>query len=198
MHLQQIEVIDRYLKGIPAYTVHTDNIAAAQELTRHLLQQGHRQIAFVSPPYKNTSTIEERLQGYRNALADGGVVFDPKICFSLLTSTLPLAFEPEKTQRDIDLLCSHFEQHPQITAVVASEYNAALLAHEALRQMGRRDVVSIACFDYPHHALRAPLFTYIRQDETAMARIAVDILLKRLTKEDVPLHHIVPHTLVEV
>jgi GntR family transcriptional regulator, arabinose operon transcriptional repressor len=191
-------LIDRYLKGIPAYTVHTDNIAAAQELTDHLLQNAHRHIAFISPPFKNTSTIEERLQGYKNALASGGVVFDSQICFSQLTSTLPPAFEPEKTQRDLESLRAHFERYPQISAVVASEYNAALLAQEALRQMGRRNAVKIACFDYPHHALRAPLFTYIRQDETAMARLAIDILLKRLAKETVALHHIVPHTLVEV
>lgn len=191
-------LIDRYLKGIPAYTVHTDNVAAAQELTEHLLKAGHQNIAFVSPAYENTSTIEERIEGYRNALADGGVVVDPKICFNQLFSTLPPAFEADKTHKDLEALRAHFELYPQITAVVASEYNAALLVYEALRQLDRRNDVKIACFDYPHHALRAPLFTYIRQDETGMARLAIDILLKRLAKESVPLHHIVPHTLVEV
>lgn len=191
-------LIDRYLKGIPAYTVHTDNVAAAQELTEHLLKGERRCIAFLSPPYENTSTIEDRMQGYRDALAYAHVAFDPDICFSDLTSTLPPVFEAEKTRRDIEALCAHFERYPQISGVVASEYNVALLAREALRQMGRYDGVQIACFDYPHYSLRAPLFTYIRQDETAMAQTALDILLKRLAKEPVALHHIVPHTLVEV
>jgi GntR family transcriptional regulator of arabinose operon len=34
-------IVVRYLKGIPAHAVHTDNVKAAYELTNLLLDRGH-------------------------------------------------------------------------------------------------------------------------------------------------------------
>ena len=58
-----VVLVDRYLKGIPAHAVVTDNRAAAAALTTHLIDLGHIDIAFVSPPLENTSALEERFEG---------------------------------------------------------------------------------------------------------------------------------------
>ena len=62
-----VVLVDRHLSGIPVAAVHTDNVAAARALTSRLLDRGHRHIAFVSPPPVNTSSIEDRLEGFRAA-----------------------------------------------------------------------------------------------------------------------------------
>lgn len=50
--------------------------------TKHLLENGHRVIAFASPPISPAGVIELRLQGYRRALAEYGVPYDPALVFT--------------------------------------------------------------------------------------------------------------------
>ncbi|MGE5531992.1 MAG: GntR family transcriptional regulator, partial [Bacteroidota bacterium] len=57
---------DRALHGIAACAVTTDNHAAALELTRTLLAKGHKHLAFVSAPVNNTTSLEDRLEGFRS------------------------------------------------------------------------------------------------------------------------------------
>lgn len=66
-------LVDRHLTGIPVSAVHTDNVAASRALTERLLDLGHRHIAFVSPPPQNTSSLEERLEGFRAAFAERAI-----------------------------------------------------------------------------------------------------------------------------
>ena len=50
-----------------------DNFGGAQALTRHLMAQGHRHIAFIAGPIDNLEA-EERLRGYRSALSEAAGV----------------------------------------------------------------------------------------------------------------------------
>ncbi|MFC5407143.1 GntR family transcriptional regulator [Cohnella soli] len=71
-----IVVLDRYLRGVETNCVCSDHYTGAYEATEQLLRQGHRRIAFVSPACAGTTSLEERLEGYRQALNDYGVIFD--------------------------------------------------------------------------------------------------------------------------
>ncbi|MFC3094328.1 LacI family DNA-binding transcriptional regulator [Alteromonas sediminis] len=55
--------------------VFVNDRAAAQNITRHLIQQGHRRIGFICGDKGHKST-DERLLGYKNALAEEGLEFD--------------------------------------------------------------------------------------------------------------------------
>ena len=55
-----------------------DDVAAACEITGHLLALGHRRIGFIGGP-ANHSSAGERLQGFRRALADGGLPYRPAL-----------------------------------------------------------------------------------------------------------------------
>ena len=57
-----VVLVDRYLKGIPAHAVVTDNRAAAAALTTHMIDLGHIDIAVVSPPLENTSALKKRFE----------------------------------------------------------------------------------------------------------------------------------------
>lgn len=62
-------------------TVAVDDQGAAKRMTRHLIELGHRRIAFLTGPrYAPWST--ERLEGYRTALRDAGIEFDDSLVFS--------------------------------------------------------------------------------------------------------------------
>lgn len=61
--------------------VETDDLAGATALTRHLLELGHRRIAFFAGP-QAVPAAQERLDGYRRALRDAGIEFDDSLVFA--------------------------------------------------------------------------------------------------------------------
>ena len=60
--------------------VATDDLSAGFTLTQHLLQLGHRRIAFLAGP-PGTPWSRERFEGYRRALRQAGLDADEKLIF---------------------------------------------------------------------------------------------------------------------
>ena len=56
-----------------------DNVAGGYQATKHLIDLGHRRIGFISDflddPFN--SPVRDRFQGYKNALADAAIPFNP-------------------------------------------------------------------------------------------------------------------------
>jgi len=61
--------------------VETDDIVASYLATKHLLELGHRRIAFFAGQQSSPSS-QERLEGYRRALKEAGVEQDDRIIFA--------------------------------------------------------------------------------------------------------------------
>lgn len=191
-----VVLVDRYLKGIPASTVTTDNIRASQQLTAYLFERGHRQIAFLSPPSENTSSIEDRIQGYKDALTASGVALNPAYIMNSLKSPLPMALDSEHISTDFSTLQNFLNAHPTLTAIVASEYNAALLAWQVAQSL-QRDL-EITCFDSPQTLFIPSLFTHIRQNEALMGGTAVDMLITHIDQRCDPMNQVIGFDLVTV
>jgi GntR family transcriptional regulator, arabinose operon transcriptional repressor len=185
-------LVDRYLKGIPASAVTTDNRRAAAELTRHLLSRGYERVAFISPPVENTSTIEERLQGFVDACHAHGVTAEHLV--TSLISTLPAVMHDGAAANDEQTLTTLFEQH-DIQAVVACEYNLAVLAEQVVQTRGSS--VEIVCFDAPTNVHQMPRFTYVQQDERRIGEVAMEVLLNQLNGNAVPDHRIIDYRIIE-
>jgi DNA-binding LacI/PurR family transcriptional regulator len=60
--------------------VETDDRMAGYAVTQHLMQLGHRRIAFLAGP-PATPWTRERFEGYRRALRQGGLEVDEKLIF---------------------------------------------------------------------------------------------------------------------
>ena len=60
-------------------TVRVDHVAAAAEATRYLIEIGHRAIAHISGP-PTSGMSGHRIEGYRQALHEAGIAFDPALC----------------------------------------------------------------------------------------------------------------------
>lgn len=193
-----VVLVDRYLRGIPAHAVVTDNRAASDALTERLIALGHHEIAFVSPPVVNTSALEERLEGFNAALARHNLPQRPEHLLANLLSTLPTQFRPENIAADQDTL-RHFVEGLSVTAFVCTEYNLALELTQTLEAMGHRvpEDFAIVCFDSPAVPLERPRFTHVRQDEAAMGRTAVGLILARLKGETPPMRTHVDFEIVE-
>jgi DNA-binding LacI/PurR family transcriptional regulator len=194
-------LVDRKMRGLAVPSVSTDNVAAAETGTNHLLGLGHRKIAFYSGPINNVSSVEDRKQGFTRALLKAGIVPDPALfCQELLIWKYPFLDETVIAENTA-IVKEHLRSHPEISAAFAAEYPSALLLQEAARQLGLavpRDL-SIICFDAPRGISPVPFFTSLYQDEKTIAHIAVDLLHKLILSETpVPFGDIlVPAVLVE-
>lgn len=67
-----VVVLDRLVPGASAPTVLPDNVAGAYAATQHLLQHGYSELGCIAGP-EAIPTAEERLQGWRQAIAGAGL-----------------------------------------------------------------------------------------------------------------------------
>lgn len=107
--------------------VETDEQKAGYEMTRHLLQLGHRAIALLAGP--SVSPINhERLEGYRRALREADLESDDR-----------LIFEAGVTLEDGAKAAGQLIQEaPQATAILAHNDLVAIGAAEIFLGQGRR------------------------------------------------------------
>jgi DNA-binding LacI/PurR family transcriptional regulator/biotin operon repressor len=178
-------LVDRYLAGIEAPAVYTDNLAAGEALTGYLLDRGHRHIALLSPPPENTTSLEDRLRGFRSAYARRDLGRETQYYVTNLYSTLPDAFRTENIATDEETIQRFVDVNPSVTAFVACEYNLAMVLMDVLRGLGKRvpEDYSVACFDAREDPIGRQDVTHIRQDEAAMGRTAVDMVVSQLRGE---------------
>lgn len=71
-------LIDRFVRGLDADAVVTDNFDASYQLTKALVDRGHRDIGMISTELDNTSA-EDRYAGYRKAIEDAGIPFTEEL-----------------------------------------------------------------------------------------------------------------------
>jgi len=177
-----IVCVDRCLNGIPLPFVGTDNIRASIMATDYVLKLGHTDIAILSPPLDNTSTIEERIEGFIKSHAEHGVGIDRTIWLTNLISTLPGKNTEENVLAEIEKIKDLLTNNPQISCLFAVEYNIALLALKAAKALGKRipEDLSIICFDSPNNNADEYVFTFVRQKENEMGETALKLLLDQM------------------
>jgi LacI family transcriptional regulator len=186
-----IVLIDEDVPGTDVPKVLVDNVEGGYLATRHLLDAGHRRIAHVSGP-EALFTVQERLAGYRRALAEADIPFD--------TSLVRFGSYDRRFGRDVAI---ELIQHPSPpTAVFAASDYIAVGVLEALRDRAL-DVpgyMSIVGFDDIEFAsLLMPPITTLRQSATELGRTGVALLVAMLTGQSPasPTVHRLPVRLIE-
>ncbi len=161
--------------GQLVFSVGVDNRHGGSLATAHLLDKGHRRIAYVaSPPDRHDN--QERLAGYRQALAAVGLVFDPAL-------VLPGTGSTEGGRRALPLLLA---LDPRPSAVFCYNDMTAIGLIDAAHAAGL-DLpgdLAIAGFDDIVFAqfCRPPLTT-IAQPIAALGRGAIDLMQALLSDE---------------
>ncbi len=65
--------VDRYINNLDCDYVVSDNFSGAYEATKYLLNNGHKNNAILIPPYRNATSVRDRIGGYKSALEDYGI-----------------------------------------------------------------------------------------------------------------------------
>jgi LacI family transcriptional regulator len=134
-HVPVIALSNQYL-NMPQ--VRIDDILAAREMTEYLIGLGHRRIGYITGP-STLVTSHLRLQGYKQALEQAGITFDPGW-------VVDGDFTYEGGRHAASELMA---RHPAPTAIFGSNDREALGCLFKLNEMGIQvpEQVSVAGFD---------------------------------------------------
>ena len=152
-----------------------DNAAAAAAMTRHLLELGHRRIAFIAG-HRSYATSAQRMSGYLGALREAGIAIDLE-----LVRQGDFGFE-SGAQACEALLAMRVRP----SAIFASSDTMAAGAVQAAHRLGVAvaEALSIAGFDDTALAgFTWPPLTTIRQPIRQLAHEAADLLLTGVEAE---------------
>jgi len=172
----------RALNTASALGFKMDNEHGAWLAVRHLIELGHRRIAFVSGP-ANHIDADERLQGYTRALREADIAVDPKLI-------VEGDFHENSGLLAVNQL---FETQQQFTAVFAANDLSAYGVRLCLYRKGIRvpDDVSLVGFDdLPGSSYTTPPLTTVRQPLYDIGLIATNALLRLINGETA--HSVVP------
>ena len=174
-------------KGIPSVLVDrivraefdqvgVENTDSCRELISHLIGHGHRRIGFVAGA-PGISTSIERLEGYRNALRQAGIPFDPALVRCGESANEPA----RRAVHELLRLAS------RPTAIVASNNLMMIGAMHALRDAGIEVPAGMALVgfdDFDWAELFNPRLTVLAQPLEDIALKAVELLTRRIAQPD--------------
>ncbi len=171
-----------------ADTVAVDNQEGGRQAVAHLLELGHRHIAFVTGPQGDQSVVE-RLRGAALALKTQG-----------LELSRELVFEGDYTRECVGPTLLRLLKADACTAIFFFNDEMATTGLSVLREMGRRvpEDISIIGFDDIEWARTThPTLSTIRVEKQALGRLAVQRLWARMEQPKAPpLRVLVPTSLV--
>jgi len=170
--------VDSRLEGTNTTYVKSDYMDGARQATEHLLQLGHRRIAFF-PGEAISIAGAERLMGCQQTMAHAGLVINPNFI-------RPSGWN---LMDGYQAAMTFLNEHHDVTAIVAGSDMLALGIQRALRKHNLHvpeDISLIGFDDIDLSETNDPPLTTIRQDTQALSEGAVTRLLQMTRGEKTP------------
>lgn len=164
--------LDRTDPVLKVSSVSVDFIGGTEMCMRHLIANGHRRIATITGNM-TVQTAIERLQGYKNVLAEADLPLDPKFI-------LPGDFRFESGYR---LTKQLWLSGARPTALFVANGMMGLGAFKALRELGVRcpGDLAVAVFDdYPQSESFSPPITAVAQPAYEIGRTGAELLIEEI------------------
>ncbi|WP_338553461.1 GntR family transcriptional regulator [Paenibacillus sp. KS-LC4] len=181
-------LVDRYLKWTDTTAISSDNVEAAKMGVQHLFNHGHRHIGLLASRVTDNVAIEERIEGFVQAHAEGGILLDRSSWLTDMNWTSNDNSSSHLIDKYVNIIQQMLREHPRITALFAMEYELALIAKEAVEKMGLHipQQISIICFDSPQSTSALYPFTHLEQNEKEIGRLAVNNVLELIQGATLP------------
>jgi LacI family transcriptional regulator len=162
-----IVFIDREPHGIDADVFLEDDYGGADLAVRHLMELGHRRIAFLGAD-DAVPTTSRRLEGFKAAYQVVGMPLDdslillagPGLISEMLTRTLSGQAPP--------------------TAIFSSNSRTSIEIIPTLQQLGRTDLAMVGFGDFPMASALQPAVSVIDQNPSRLGRAAAERAVNRL------------------
>ena len=168
-----IVLIDSYCNDFYYHNVRIDDAYGSYLATKHLLENGHREIAFFSGQIKENGVMKKRLLGYQRALDEYSVPCRKNLVF----------------EGQIDYQCGvllsqqMINSNLPVTAIVAAADILAIGALKGFYEAGKKipeDYSMIGFDDLEITQYLTPGLTTIKQPISLKGQKAVELLLKNI------------------
>ncbi len=167
--------IDSYSAIRQLSNVGIDDYKGGQLAAEYLIKNGHKHVAFVSPPNYDNGVVQHRLKGFKDVLAQHGLSLNSEHCFSVISDA-----DPEQINQAVDQLMLIKNE---ITAVFVTSDGLAASLISGLHRYGLRIPADLSVIGFDNMTISKQIYpplTTIAQDLELKARLAVEILNGRL------------------
>ncbi|MBN2411694.1 GntR family transcriptional regulator [candidate division KSB1 bacterium] len=167
-----VVLADRVIPDANVDYATTDNFQGAYELTKYLVNKGHKRIAVILSTL--FSTERQRFDGYKQALSDSNIPFDPSIVVADQGPFLE-NFYIKYVKKLLD--------DNNITAVFAGHDRIAYLVYTVARQSGLRipeDISLVGYDDLPSSSSHPVRLTTMHQPIYEMGKQSMKLIMSRI------------------
>jgi len=156
-----------------------DEEPGAKMAVRHLIEQGHTNIAMITTPHDDNRLRNARVKGYRAALEAAGLPFVPDRIAQGETAKHD-GFSEESGYEGMQVI---LDAHPDVTAVFASSDVQAIGAWQAIRHAGKTVPDDIALIGYDDIKISRFIgLSSVAQNMHDVGEEATNVLLQRLRR----------------
>lgn len=170
-HGLPIVTVTRRIPDSGISSVRSDQVQIGYLATRHLIEQGHRRIAYLRLGYTESPLTGERCEGYRKALLEADLPYD---------DALAVAIQGDLSEGCHQAIVRILERSDPATAVFCfSDTEAVLLLQSVLRRSLRvpEDVAIVGVDDQPVASQVWPTLTTVEQPTSQLAEQAIQCVL---------------------
>lgn len=171
--------LDRSLFEWGIDSILIDNVSGARNAVEHLIRLGHHHIGIITG-ISGITTTEERLSGYKLALASHSIPVEPTLIASANSRIEGGAHAARQ-------LLTQATVRP--TALFAMNGLLAIGVLQTLKELGLRcpeDIALVAFDDFEWSSVLRPYLTVVSQPTYEIGRKAAQILFERLEKRNTP------------
>lgn len=164
-----VVMLERSRPSANHHSVYVDNFQSAYRATQYLIEKGHKKIAHIMGNEKLMHS-QERFEGYKKALSDYGIVYNPEIVYK--GDFTP--YSGYVALKELLNLGGNF------TALFSSNDQMAIGAIKALKNSGwqiPKDVAIVGFDDLSVSSMIEPALTTIHVPTYQMGRVAAKIIL---------------------
>lgn len=169
-----IVFFDRIIEDIKAHKVSIDNEQGAYDITKHLLKNNYRKIAFLST-LPNLYITQKRFIGFQQALSQ----YDIEVDESLIKYCRHDGIYSEEAEYALDELFSN--NKPDAVLACTDKLTISALRYCKNRNMKVPDDVAVAGFSNLEITdLLCPSLTVVQQPALRMGKLATQLLIKTI------------------
>lgn len=165
-------LFDRYFPGLDTVNVMIDNLGGAYTGVEHLVENGFKNIAFVTLNSEQVQ-MKDRLKGYVQAIAQWSL---PEYIQKIEYNT-----PPDEISSIVQTLLTN---NPEIDAILFATNYLAVSGLSAMQSLGLQipnDIGIVGFDDHAHFALFSPSITAVAQPIEAISKNIVQQLIQALS-----------------
>lgn len=188
-------MVDRFYRGIECNYVVSDNFGGAYAAGEYLIHLGHREFGLIGYQPELAVSINDRIQGFCQALADQGIPLSQ--ARKELSMIREQTYDRHTGQVDpvaIQTVQAFLDRNPEITAIFAINDYLAICVLRAALQMGLNVPRDLSVIGFDNNILAANVevpLTTVNQPKEEIGKSAAQLLQRMIETENPVTEHLV-------